>query len=73
MESLASTMKSTSLAISILNGVLDVEKAIECANIEENYQSSRFGKVEGSHDIQDSLNLLVVSSAKLFDHFSNSS
>lgn len=71
MESLASTMKSTSLAISVMNGFLEVEQAVECANIEENYQSSKFGKVEGSHDVQDSLNLLVISSAKLFNHFSN--
>jgi len=45
LESLAGTMKSTSLALSLIKNRIKIEEAFKLSRIEEDYQANLFGKV----------------------------
>jgi len=45
LESLAGTMKSTSLALSLINNKIKIEEAFKLSRLEEDYQAALFGKV----------------------------
>ena len=46
LESLAGTMKSTSLALSLIKNKITIEEAFKLSRLEEDYQAALFGKVD---------------------------
>ncbi|KAL4484413.1 hypothetical protein ABPG74_019590 [Tetrahymena malaccensis] len=63
--------KSTCLGVSLINGFLSIEQALEYSRLEENFQIEQFGMVEGSHDLEENTTLLNISTAKLFSYLAN--
>ena len=45
LEYASSTLKSTSLAIALMNDRVEIEEALDLSNLEENYQQTLFGVV----------------------------
>lgn len=45
-------LKSYLLGISLLDGLISVDRACQVANLEESHQRERWGEVEGYHDVE---------------------
>jgi len=66
LEQAVSSMKSFCLAVSLMDMRISLEEAERCALMEEDYQITLNGKVEGSHDLELALLKINLSSALLF-------
>ena len=64
LEAAATISKSTAIAIALLDEFVSIEKAVECLRFEENVNMMEFGKVEGTHDVDESYETMVISAAK---------
>lgn len=64
LETVATVTKSPSIAIALLDGFLTIEQAVKCSRFEENLQIEEFGKIEGTHDVEESYELMILSAAK---------
>lgn len=53
IETASKYLKSASIALALVEGVLSPTEAFEAAFVEEIYQRSEWGLVEGDHDIND--------------------
>lgn len=65
-----SAVRSVCLGILAVTGELDLEEALYNSRLEEEYQASHYGKVEGAHDIDEAQLLAHVTCARLL--FTNS-
>jgi chaperone required for assembly of F1-ATPase len=45
---------------------ISIEEAVNIARVDENYQISHFGKVEGAHDFDEAHTLTQFATAKSF-------
>lgn len=68
VEYSASTLKSTALAVALINNKLTIEEALDSSRIEENYQMTLYGEVEGGHDLDEGISLMQLSAAKNFSN-----
>jgi chaperone required for assembly of F1-ATPase len=48
-------LKSCSLAMLMLEGVISVEDAFKASRMEEDYQAGLYGRVEGHHDLDEGI------------------
>lgn len=65
IETSSKFLKSASIAISLVNGVLSPSEALEAAQVEETVQQREWGLVEGEHDLSQSEMLLWLNGAQL--------
>jgi len=70
MEYIVTSLKSVSLGILALHGLVDLDKAILLSRIEERYQEELHGTVEGAHDLDEANLEMSVFSSKLIYDFS---
>jgi chaperone required for assembly of F1-ATPase len=47
-----------------LRDEISIEDAVKIARVDENYQTSHFGKVEGAHDYDEAATLTTFATAK---------
>ncbi|CAK73838.1 unnamed protein product (macronuclear) [Paramecium tetraurelia] len=66
LDSKVENLKSCILAFQIWNNQIDVQEAVKLSRIEEDYQISLNGKIEGHHDFDEETILANVKAAKLF-------
>jgi chaperone required for assembly of F1-ATPase len=77
LEYAASTLKSSSLAIALMNGRVNIPDSLDLSRLEENYQQTLYGivnrlfvflimKAEGDHDLDEATALMMVAAAKNF-------
>ncbi|CAD8064335.1 unnamed protein product [Paramecium primaurelia] len=66
LDSKVENLKSCILAFQIWNNHIDIQEAVKLSRIEEDYQISLNGKVDGHHDIDEDTILNNVKAAKLF-------
>lgn len=71
LEAAATIAKSTSIALSLIDGFLSIEDALKCARLEEDLQIEEYGKVEGHHDIDELNSRMVLAAAKTLTSFKN--
>ena len=64
-EAAVSVTKSTSIALGLLENAIDVQNALICARIEEEKQILEYGRVEGSHDLDEIYILNVLGASKM--------
>jgi len=64
LEYAASTLKSTSLAIALMNDRVGIEEALDLSRLEENFQQTLYGIVEGDHDLNEKTQFMMVAAAK---------
>jgi len=64
VEFATSNLKSAALAIALMNNKLTVEEALDLSRLEENYQLTLFGEVEGSHDLDEATSRMNIAAAK---------
>ena len=65
LYAVAQSAKSTAIALSlILKYELSIQDAVNISRVDENYQSSIFGKVEGAHDFDEAHALTTFATAK---------
>ena len=64
LEAAATVAKSTAIAVALLDGFIDTHDAIKCSRFEENLQIEEFGKVDGTHDVDEIYETMVLSTAK---------
>jgi len=70
LEYSASTLKSTSLAIALMNNRVGIEEALDLSRLEENFQQTLYGIVEGDHDLNEKTQFMMVAAAKNFYNLS---
>ncbi len=59
--------KSTAIPLALLKMKdLSVEEAVQIARVDENHQSSVFGKVEGAHDLDEAYVSQTFATAKTY-------
>eukprot|EP01016_Furgasonia_blochmanni_P005948 TRINITY_DN12353_c0_g1_i6.p1 TRINITY_DN12353_c0_g1~~TRINITY_DN12353_c0_g1_i6.p1 ORF type:complete len:280 (-),score=32.04 TRINITY_DN12353_c0_g1_i6:220-1059(-) len=64
----ATNLKSTLLAITLMDSKIGVRQAVDFSRIEENFQIEQYGEVEGHHDVDQNSILLMTSASKfVFD------
>lgn len=56
--------KSSSIALSLIHGHISIEEAVRSARIDEDFQTERFGMVQGAHDLDEAYLYSVFSTAK---------
>jgi chaperone required for assembly of F1-ATPase len=57
--------KSSGIALALMmNKNLSVEDAVKISRVDENYQASHFGRVEGAHDFDEAQTLTTFATAK---------
>lgn len=68
LESMTAISKSVVLSLAIIDGQLDVKKGYECSRLEENFQTRRYGVVEGvfGHAIDIEYVKLKISAVQTF-------
>ena len=64
LEAAATVSKSSCIAVALLDGFITIPQAIECSRFEENLQIEEFGRIEGSHDVEEHYELMVLTAAK---------
>jgi ATP synthase mitochondrial F1 complex assembly factor 2 len=65
LYTVAQQSKSTAIALSfLLKNDISIKEAVDIARVDENYQSSHFGKVEGAHDYDEATTLANFATAK---------
>lgn len=71
LEYSSSTLKSTSLAIALMNERVQIEEALDLSRLEENYQQTLYGIAEGDHDLDEKTAFMMVAAAKNFFNLSH--
>ncbi|CAD8155071.1 unnamed protein product [Paramecium pentaurelia] len=66
LTSKVENLKSAILALQIWNNQIDIQEAIKLSRIEEDYQISKYGQVEGHHDFDENTIYYQLKAAKLF-------
>lgn len=65
LYTVAQQSKSTAIALSfLLKNELSIKDAVTIARVDENYQQSHFGKVEGAHDYDEASTMTNFATAK---------
>lgn len=65
LYTVASSAKSTAIALALIfRDDLPIQEAVNIARVDENYQTSHFGKVEGAHDFDEAHTLTTFATAK---------
>lgn len=64
LETAATVAKSPTIALALLDGFLTIHQALNCSRFEENLQIEEFGKIEGTHDVDESYERMVLATAK---------
>ena len=62
----SSILKSTGLALLCLKNELSVIECLRLSRLEENFQSARYGAVEGHHDLNEKVLLVSLLAQKIF-------
>lgn len=65
LYTVAQQAKSTAIALAfLLKNEISIEEAVRIARVDENYQTSHFGRVEGAHDYDEASTLATFATAK---------
>lgn len=64
LEAVVDTTKSVGIALALFDEVISLQQAVDCSRIESNLQAEEYGKVEGVHDVDSALELLIFAAAK---------
>lgn len=65
LEAIANTSLSVSVAVALLDGIIDTKQAVYCSRIEDTLQAALYGKVEGEHDVKETQENVIMAAAKL--------
>ena len=60
----ANCSKSAAVAMLLIHDQITVEEGVRAARIDEDYQTARFGVVEGAHDLDEAFLYTVFATAK---------
>ena len=65
LDAVANTSLSVSVALALLDGIIDIKQAVYCSRIEDTLQAALYGKVEGEHDVKETQENVIMAAAKL--------
>ena len=66
---LATSSKSSAIAICGLHGFISIQEAVAAARIEEDFGISKYGAVQGAHDLDEAVMYTMFASAKSLVNF----